>query len=88
MRSKHYKHINVRLGNSDEDIAVWAIIHQHRGFPTISDYVRAAVLEYDKQHHIRPEALHATSAAVDAAREKARAMEQRTLEGLLDILNR
>lgn len=43
------KHIDIRIGNTDIDVQVWNIVHQHKGFTTSSAYVKQAILEYDRQ---------------------------------------
>ena len=59
------------------------IIHMHSGYNTATEYVKAAIIEFDKVHRIKPEALKETEEGV-----RTYAPPQDDLTAMLEIITR
>lgn len=80
------KHIDIRFGDNAADQLIWEVIHRHEGYATMAAYVKAAIIDYDKQHRLRPEILAQTNEVVNQ-NEIGRNQESE-LDAILDILNK
>ena len=69
------RHIDIRFGETSEDQLAWEILHRHDGYATISAYLKAVVIAYDKQTRLRPETIKKTDAASE-------------LDAMLDIITK